>query len=305
MVSVRLLLAALLIGGAGPVAQSPAPPAPAADPASSQPLPDERQFLADARQRLASNDLIQSRFSFRERTTELKLNPFGRTMGTGPTNVYEIYPHPEEELTYKRLIERDGLKVPASELAEQDREYRQKLAAWRRRLAREGISERAERQRKAAEARKKDEAMAREALDLFDFHVAGRDTWDNEPAIIVTFTPRRGAAPRSREGRIARAFTGRAWIHEFDHEVMNVDATAIDDVNFGWGMIARIYKGSTARFTRRRIAGAWLPVETRFDGAGRALMVRKVDIDFRRDYFDYQPFDIADLPARLGWAAAP
>ena len=85
----------------------------------------------------------------------------------------------------------------------------------------------------------------------------------------------------------------------------SVDFAAIDDVSFGWGMIAKIYKGSTARFTRRRVGEAWLPVETRFDGAGRALMVRRVDIDFRRDYFDYRPFDIADLPVLLGWAAAP
>jgi hypothetical protein len=299
MGAVRLLLVALLAGTAGLAAQSPSP---AADGAATRPLPDEQQFLAEARKRLASNDLIQSRYSYRERITQLKLNPFGRTMGTGPASVYEVYPHPEEELTYRRLIERDGRPVPASELAEQDREYREKLAEWQHRLAREGSSGRAERQRKMAEARQKDEAMTREALDLFDFRIVGRDTWEDEPAILVTFTPRPGVSPRSREGRIARAFTGRAWIHEFEYEVMNVEATAIDDVSFGWGMIARIYKGSIARFTRRRVAGVWLPAETRFDGTGRALMVRKVDIDFARDYFDYQPFEITDLPARLGWA---
>jgi len=305
MVSVRLLLAALLVGGAGLVAQTPAPSPPVADTGSSRPMPDERQFLAEARKRLASNDLIQIRFSFRERTTELKLNPLGRTIGTGPANTYEVYPNPQEELTYRRLIERDGQPVSASELAEQDRDYREKFDAWQRRLAREGTSERVERLRTIAETRKKDEAMANEALDLFDFHVVGRGTWDNQPAIIVTFTPRPGATPRSREGRIAKAFSGLAWIHEFDREVMNVEASAIDDVSFGWGMIAKIYKGSSARFTRRRIDGAWLPVETRFDGSGRAIMVRKVDIDFKRDYFDYQPYDVADLPARLGWVSAP
>jgi hypothetical protein len=305
MVSVRLLLTALLAGGAGLVAQ-PSPPSPSsAATASSQPMPDERQFLAEARKRLASNDLIQVRFSFRERTTELKLNPFGRTMGTGPANTYEVYPHPEEDLTYRRLIERGGRPVSADDLAEQDRDYRAKLDSWQRRLAKEGTSERTERLRKIAETRKKDETMANEALDLFDFHIIGRDTWEGEPAIIVTFTPRPRASPRSREGRIAKAFSGRAWIHEFDHEVMNVEATAVEDVSFGWGIIAKIYKGSTARFTRRRISDAWLPVATRFDGAGRAVMVRKVDIDFRRDYFDYQPYDIADLPARLGWVSAP
>ena len=52
--------------------------------------------------------------------------------------VYEVYPHPEEELTYRRLIERDGRPVSAKEMAEQDRDYREKLDAWQRRMAQRG-----------------------------------------------------------------------------------------------------------------------------------------------------------------------
>jgi hypothetical protein len=199
-------------------------------------------------------------------------------------------------------VEREGRPLAEEELVEQDREYREKLAAWQERLAREGTSARAMRQRKIAEARKKDEAMAREAIDMFDFKIVGRDTWNNEPAIVITFAPRPDASPRTREGRVARAFTGRAWVHEFEFEVMNVEAKATDDVSFGWGMIAKLHKGSIARFTRRRMDGSWLPVESRFSGTGRALMFRKVVIDFERNYYDYRPFDITDLPARLGWA---
>jgi hypothetical protein len=290
MAHVRLLLAVLLSVTAGLAAQSPAP------------LPDEKAFFAEARKRLASNDLLMRRYAYRERSTELHLNPFGRRVGTNGVQVYEVYPHPEEGLTYRRLVEDDGRALSPAELEEQDRRYRDRLQAWQRRLESEGTSGRALREKKAAEARERDAALAREALDLFDFTLEGRDTWERQPAIVVRFAPRPGASPRSREGRVARAFAGRAWIHEFDYEVMNVEATALDDVSFGWGMIAKLYKGSTARFTRRRFEGGWLPVETRFEGTGRALLFRKVTIDFARDYYDYTPFDIAELPARLGWA---
>jgi hypothetical protein len=290
MPSVRLLLAAVLSLTAGLAAQP------------AVPLPDQEAFFAETRKHLASNDLVQSRYSFRERTTELRLNPFGRSVGTGPVSVYEVYPHPEEALTYRRLVERAGHPLSSEELAEQDREYREKLAEWQEGLAREGASARSVRQQKAAEARRKDQEMAREALEMFDFQIIGRDTWENEPAIIVSFTPRPGASPRSREGRVARAFTGRAWVHEFEHEVMHVEARAMSDVNFGFGMIAKLHRGLVARFTRRRINGNWLPVESRFSGTGRALVLRKVVIDFERDYSDYRPFDITELPSRLGWA---
>lgn len=289
----RLLPMALLVG------LTLAVPMAARD-GQDRPLPDRETFFAEARERLASNDLIQSRFSYRERTTELRFNPFGR-MGTGPVLVHDVYPNPVEDLTYRRLIEKDGEPLSDKDLADQDRRYRKKLAEWEARLAREGASERQVRERKAEEAREKDRALAREALDAFDFTMAGRDTWDGHPAILIDFAPRPGAPARSREVRVARAFTGRAWVHEHEFEVMNVEATAINDVSFGWGIVGRLYKGSTARFTRRRIDGAWLPVETRFDGDGRAVLFRRLTIRFIRDYYDYKPFDASELPVRLGW----
>jgi hypothetical protein len=280
-----LVLALLVAASGGPGAQS-------------RPLPDRDRFFAEVQKRLASNDIIQSRYSYRQRSTELKLNPFGR-MGTGPVLVHEVYPHPNDNLTYMRLIERDGRPLSAAEIADQDREYLRRLEAWNQRVAREGDSARQLRLRRFKEARERDEARAREALDMFDFDIVGRDTWEGYPAIIISFKPRPGAQPRTREGRIARAFTGRVWVHEHEYEVMNVEARAIDDVSFGFGVIAKLHAGSTARFVRRRIEEQWMPVESRFDGTGRALLVRKVVINFWREYSDYRPFELDELPARL------
>ncbi|MCC7031319.1 MAG: hypothetical protein IT179_00625 [Acidobacteria bacterium] len=294
MARMRGLAATLLA-----LAVAPFVPSPNAPGAQSRPLPDRDAFFAEVQKRLASNDIIQSRYSYRQTSTELKLNPFGR-MGTGPVLVHEVYPHPDEELTYRRLIERESRPLSATEIAEQDREYLRKLEAWNRRTAREGESARRLRLQRAQEGRERDEARAREALEVFDFAMIGRDTWEGEPAIILSFTPRPGARPRTREGRIARAFAGRAWVHEHEYEVMNVEATAVDDVSFGFGIIAKLHAGSTAKFVRRRIDGRWMPVESRFDGTGRALLVRRVVINFRREYSDYRPFEPDELPARLG-----
>jgi hypothetical protein len=262
------------------------------------PLPDRETFFAEVRKRLAGNDELQSRFSFRERSTELSLNPFGR-MGTGDALLHEVYPHPNAELTYRRLIERNGRRVPPAEVARRDRDQLEKVRRWEQAMLREGQSARQVRLRKAEEARARDQAQAREALDLFHFTMEGRETIEGEPAIVVAFAPRHGARPRSREGTIAHVFAGRAWIHEHDHEVMQVEAQATRDVSFGLGVIARLHEGSTASFTRRRIHGTWLPVESRFEGTGRALLFRRITIDFVRSYFDYRPWDPAELGARL------
>jgi hypothetical protein len=267
----------------------------------SPPLPDQESFFAEVRKRLASNDLIQSRFTFRERSTDLKLNPFGR-MGTDGVLVYEVYPHPNDELTYRRLIADDNRPLADSELAEQDRRYREKLRAWRRRLDREGSSDRVLRLTREEEARKRDQARASEALEVLTFTIERRDRWEGQPAIVIRFEPRPGARPRSREARIAGAFAGRVWVHETEFEVMCVEGKAVKDVAFGYGVIARLNAGSVARFTRRKVGNAWLPDRSAFTGTGRALLLRRLKIEFWREYSDYRPFDPDDLPGLLGWA---
>jgi hypothetical protein len=265
-------------------------------------LPNRDTFLAEARRRLASNSQLQSRYTYRERVTELKLNPFGR-MGTGPVLVHEVYPI-DVDLTYRRLVERDGVAVPRPELAEADRKFLELYREWQRQLAREGKSQREARLKREADARARDRARATEAVEIFTFVLDRRESLAGEPAIVVRFSPKPNARPTSREARVAASFAGQAWIHEFEYEVMRVEATAIDDTSFGLGLVARLHKDASAVLTRERVAGGWLPTETRFIGTGRALLLRKVSIDFRRQYFDYRPFDPEQLPALLG-AAAP
>lgn len=266
----------------------------------AEPLPDAETFLATARAKLVGNDLMQHRFSYKERSTRLNLNPFGR-IGTGPVIVAEVYPLPDDGLTYRRIIERDGKPVPPEEIARQDRAYRERFDAWQRRLAREGRSAREARLKTEAELRAREQKQIKEALDLFNFTLVGRSTWEGQPAIVVAFTPKAGAKVRSREGRIAQGFAGRAWVHEFEHELLHVNAIAVEDVTFGFGMIARLNKGSVVEFTRRRVDGTWFPVETRFQGTGSALIFRRAVFDYTRVYWDYRPFSPEELPERLGW----
>ena len=180
-------------------------------------------------------------------------------------------------------------------------EYRQRYDEWRRRLAREGQSARDARLKKDAATLARDQARLAEAIDLFSFTLVGRTTWEGQPAIIVAFMPKPDAEPHSREARLAKGFAGRAWIHEFEHELLHVKASAMDDVTFGYGMVARLNRGSVVEVTRRRVDGAWFPVETHFQGTGRALIFRRFEFDYDRVYFDYKPFSPEELPARLGW----
>lgn len=262
-------------------------------------LPDKDAFLAEARKRLAGNEVLQSRYTYRERVTRVRFNPLGH-IGTGPVDVYEVYPI-AEDLRYRRLTERNGAPVPAAELAQADREFMARYQQWRRTLQREGDDERAVRERREAAERAKDRARAEEAVRVFDFTMERRDTFEGQPVIVVSFRPKPNARPQGREAKIASSFAGQAYVHEHEYQVMQVEAEAITDTSFGYGVIAKLHKGAKAIARRRKIADAWLPVETRMTGTGRALLFRKVAIDYVREYSDYRPFDPSDLATLLSF----
>src|SRR5688572_26616202 len=56
-----------------------------------RPLPDEDALFRDARENIARATRLQSGYAYKERRTELHMNPFGR-LGTGGTLLYDVTP---------------------------------------------------------------------------------------------------------------------------------------------------------------------------------------------------------------------
>jgi hypothetical protein len=244
--AVRLIVAALLVQNA--IAND------------ARPLPDPTSFLDAVRSNLARSQDAQKQFAYKERRTDLDLNPFGH-LGTGGARVVEVTPIAGGTAVNRRLLERDGM--PVADSAPVRREIR---------TSEQGRS------------------VVDDVAAMLDVMIDHRDTLDGRDAIVVTFKPRKDANPRTREGRLARDFRGQIWIDELAREVAKIDATAIDDLSFGYGVLGRLNEGATVSVRRQPIeAGLWLPVSIRFNGEGRALLFfRKLTINFAVDWFDYR-----------------
>ena len=190
---------------------------------------------------VAAADFI--RFSHKERSTEIRYNPFAR-MGPGPKVLAEVFPSADDELTYRRILERDGR--PVSDLDEQDRKYRARLEAHQRELTGDPAGSRAARLKADELDRKKQEANVRRLVGPLHVHRSTRERHGRaQPTILVRFVPKPGGEPRTREARVARGFAGRVWVHEVEHDVIHVEAQAIEDVSIGLGLVGRLHKGSS------------------------------------------------------------
>jgi hypothetical protein len=228
-------------------------------PLPQRPLPEAEPFFAAARDNLARAGQVQDRYAYKERRTELHMNPFGR-IGTGGVRVQEVTPGSEPGVFFRRLLERDGMPVA------------------------DARPERFERRRRP-QAR----SSIEDTVAVLRFEVARRERVGGRDQIVVTFEPKEGAKPQTREGRLARVLKGTIWIDEEALEVVRAEATAMDDVSYGLGVVARLRKGAVMSLTRERVADrVWLPTSVRFSGEGRAMLFRKLNVNHVIEWYDYQ-----------------
>ena len=115
---------------------------------------------------------------------------------------------------------------------------------------------------------------------------------DDFALVIISFAPRPDARPDTREGRTAQKFAGTVWVHEAAGEVMRVEAESVDDISYGFGLVARLGEGTEATLTRQPIEpDLWMPTRLTLKGRGRAAVFRTLVVDFAVDWFDYLPLD--------------
>jgi hypothetical protein len=231
--------------------------------AQEAPLPDKQALFVATRANLARAQREQRFFAYKERRTEVRTNPFGR-IGTGPARVYDVVPLPDGAGFTRRLLERDGKPVPDGEVERRERRNR-------------------------GTGRPNRVSALDDVLAALDFILQRREHAGGRSLVVVTFTPNPGAKPQTREGRLATNFIGDIWIDEELHEIVRIEATATEAIAYGYGFIARLNKGTRVTVVREQIEpNLWLPVSVRFKGEGRALLFRKLNLDYSVEWFDYR-----------------
>src|SRR3954471_4295297 len=245
----RLILAAVLAVVLTTLGQAQAP----------RPLPDRATFFKATQDNLARARREQGRYAYKERRTELHANPFGK-IGTEGERVTAVTPGEEPGVIYRTLLEKDGVAVADAKPERQDRRDRSQ--------SRPAIAD---------------------VVNTLNLVMERRESRDGRDTIVVTFSPKPDARPETREGRLAKIFKGTIWIDEAAREVLRIEGTTIDSMTYGFGMVARLNKGTKVTVVREPVDGRiWLPTSIRFSGEGRAIVFRKLNIDFAIDWFDYR-----------------
>lgn len=260
--------------------------------AQDRPLPDQQSFLAETRAHLQTDSALQSSYVYVETRRERKLDKQGRTTDES-VKVFESYPGLPGEERWERLIAENGRPVPAEELATSDRERQRKAAAMVKRLAEDPSKERARQQREYQKARRERDEAVNDIYTVFDIRMLGRERIEGHDTIAFSLMPKAEAKPRTREGGQMRHFKVQAWISESDHELVKLDAEAVDTLSFGLGVLARLHKGARLSFLRRKInEEVWLPAVVSYSGSARVSLLFTLRRGGTSEYSGYRKYSV-------------
>jgi hypothetical protein len=198
----------------------------------------------------------------------------------GPTaHVERIVQTPSGVVTHLMLIDDQPL-TPAQQAAENERIRHMIEPAQMRRKQKE---------QQADDARTS--KLLASIPDAFDFVYLGSATAPKGHELATfKFTPRAGFNPPSRESMVFTAMQGEVVLDKTAMRLAKIDGTLYKDVEFGWGILGRLYKGGRFLVEQSEVAPShWDTTRMLLHFDGKALLFKSIHIDDNETSWDYRP----------------
>jgi hypothetical protein len=245
---------------------------------NGNPALDPAKIVRDA----SWNELHSSKpgrsFSYRQH----KVDPKG-------TAVKEIVETKDGDVA--RLIEKNGKPLPPEEeQAEIDR--------LNNLLAHPEIQE--HRHKKEQEDSARGDEMVRMLPDAFLYTFDGMVEGPSGLCYRLKFRPNPAFTPPDREGEVYHGMVGELWVDQSQLRLAKIDAHLISDVNFGWGVLGRLYKGGSILVQNADVGlHHWETIHMKLNLQGKLLMLKSVDYSTTEDFSDFKI-----QPEELGYQEA-
>jgi hypothetical protein len=142
--------------------------------------------------------------------------------------------------------------------------------------------------------------MTRLLPDAFLYTDLGLVPGPNGPAHRLAFKPNPNFRPPDREAEVYHGMEGELWIDEAQERIVKLDAHLVDDVNFGWGILGKLYKGGSLTIEQRDVGHRhWETTLLKLNLTGIALMLKPLSFQTTETSKDFQP-----VPVNMGYQDA-
>lgn len=253
----------LALGGALPV-----PGSAQAAAQTNEPVPDVQKLVRDASWNELHAGNTPQPFRYRLAKQDAK-----------GSNVKLIVETKDGEVA--RLIEKNGKPLtPEEDQAE--------IARLNNLLAHPEIQE--HRHKKEQEDSARGDELVRVLPDAFLYTYAGMVQGPSGPCYRLNFKPNPRFIPPDRDAEVFHGMVGELWVDKSQLRLVKIDAHLISDVNFGWGVIGKLYKGGSILVEDADVgSNHWESPEMKLRLQGKILLMKSVDFSTTEISTDFHP----------------
>jgi hypothetical protein len=147
-------------------------------------------------------------------------------------------------------------------------------------------------QKKQRENGAHDDKSATELTNLLAQAFIWKIESETPETISLHFSPDPNFSPPDMEARVMGKMDGTLVVDKKQHRIRTMQGALSEDINIGFGLLARLKKGGTFHIERRQLApGLWQIVETHVHIDGRALFFHSIG-----EQQDEVKFDFTQVP---------
>lgn len=156
-----------------------------------------------------------------------------------------------------------------------------------------------EQQEDDARARK----MVRAIPDAFNFQFVRTEEGPSGEVAVFNFSPNPNWVAPDRELQVFTGMSGTLKIAVKPERLSLMQAKLFKDVNFGWGILGKLYQGGDFMIEQSEIApGHWDVTHMKLHFTGKVLLVKSLNIqqdEQTSEYHEVQPMSVAQALDRL------
>ncbi len=152
-----------------------------------------------------------------------------------------------------------------------------------------------------AENSKRDNEMVTLLPGAFLYTYVGMAAGPSGPCYRLRFEPNPQYSPPDRQAEVFHGMAGELWIDQAQQRMARFEAHLIEDVDFGWGIFGRLYKGGTILVENRDVGSHhWETAHMQLNLTGKIAMIKSLRIDTTEDSSDFQPVPDKGYQAAIG-----
>lgn len=142
--------------------------------------------------------------------------------------------------------------------------------------------------------------MIRLLPDAFLYKYEGMVDGPNGPCYRLSFQPNPNFTPPDREAQVYHGMAGELWIDKGQERMVKLDAHLIADVDFGWGILGRLYKGGSIVVEQADVGDHhWETTHMKLSLTGKALLIKALNFQTTEDASHFEP-----VPPEMGYQNA-